>query len=1368
MFEYFYYLASFIKLKLYKTFSSSLKSKFNYFNLYAPLSEPADVGIWTNPKSWKLACPSESWGENLTIVGSNSTIDKSGLKLIINWLPDREGTGIVTTQTKLILELNNKNTSTSKVLSFKNVETYIPEKSKLYDDKITDYNSKLSPLKLYILQPLQSYRLVFNGYMTEEASDTNNKPRKYYVKLNMMICISSKVCDHSTEFSENFIAQQFTYTKPKCKLFEMLNELVLLNRHEFLIQARSEYEITSCLSTQTIERNSLFVWGFFIRERFDFKQDLKTEIRTKQILVYYSNGRAIHFGNNSSLMDNMSFGFASIKPSLVYMKPFECFEGLSRFNWDIIDDEKQQSMGYCRLLIDGIDNQVVGQLRHKKSSFFNVPCGSMEGWGAILISNSIDFAQNSIIFKSSLEDFKRRLACCEILSLRDTSIDINREKPLVVSINEDSFSDKNLVGAKASSLGQMQAFSNLKTNGLFNIPVAIALTRYVYDALVDMKVELKSMIETLSVKAGEGNIESLKDYCDELQNYISDDETDLPEVVVAEIKIKLVETFGIKDTNNLDERKFAVRSSSWGEDEDGMSAAGQLSTCLNISGMRELIKAVKVCLASKFSLTNIEYKRQHGLPLNMPMAVVIQEMVDCDKAGVMFTCDPANEDTGYYTITANYGLGESVVSAQADPDSIRVDARDEKLRIDKVVVGKKQVIIKSTEKNVSKTVEDDNLQNGDATVNHPNKPTNSCCLLDEEILQLASVGRSLVSYFGNQRDIEFGFKHGKLSLFQSRPITSLEQFTKFEMMHEIDTASRCEIDFATRANLCEVTPFALTPLTMTCMTRQWLVFGSKTFCKWKLYKEKDFFPPLPRGSVQISYHMFFLIQQSELFQSAGPDGKKSLIGEALEIGLFGRTINEPEITERAKDFVTPKPFWQPYWLLLCLSDFFLVPHFGITQRRKLVERLNTRTEQIYETKQLIDENGKFLPNKVFQLMLSLFEDIRLIYRDHSSSLLCLNMANVKVVMLLAKYVQDPNVLFSKLSKILASASNVISAEIPARIEAMANEIKSRGEQEASKFHQLTNQEALEYVRDDDCKLGLLWKEFITKFGHRSYNEFEFGSYTWAENPKDVIEKLKMICTGPITKPSKKLSIDELIDSLDINFRFIDRLKLKYNLIPNCHCYVRARERTKDNVVRFNGIQKKVFRILSLALQEANKIPNKELLYYFTYGELQYLLNDYQPTLVTKALKRQRLFRTEFKNEWRFDDIIKGHHYIPRHLQQSSVRSSQLKDKFYGTVVCVGVVEAKICIVESYRYLHKVKAGDIVVLHSIDIAFSPIFPLISGMITEIGGLASHGAVVAREYGLPCVVGITNALSIFKDGEKVLLDADNGIVQRIEVN
>jgi pyruvate,water dikinase len=208
--------------------------------------------------------------------------------------------------------------------------------------------------------------------------------------------------------------------------------------------------------------------------------------------------------------------------------------------------------------------------------------------------------------------------------------------------------------------------------------------------------------------------------------------TELPNQIKDQIRSNLELNY---DKQKLNKTLFAVRSSALGEDSDEMSAAGQMTTYLGVKGLDAIYDAVMKCWSSQFEFVAVEYKRGYGQDINSLMAVVIQEMINCDSAGVLFTCDPLTGDEREIIITANYGIGESVVSAMAEPDTIRVsvnikdnsyDSRSVK-EIKSIEIGSKAKIIKINDSE-------------DGTIEMDNQNQNQCCISEKNAKQLANIG----------------------------------------------------------------------------------------------------------------------------------------------------------------------------------------------------------------------------------------------------------------------------------------------------------------------------------------------------------------------------------------------------------------------------------------------------------------------------------------------------------------------------------------------------------------------------------------------------------------------------------------------------
>lgn len=180
------------------------------------------------------------------------------------------------------------------------------------------------------------------------------------------------------------------------------------------------------------------------------------------------------------------------------------------------------------------------------------------------------------------------------------------------------------------------------------------------------------------------------------------------------------------------------------------------------------------------------------------------------------------------------------------------------------------------------------------------------------------------------------------------------------------------------------------------------------------------------------------------------------------------------------------------------------------------------------------------------------------------------------------------------------------------------------------------------------------------------------------------------------------------------------------------------------------------------MQMQGYLPEYTLIFFLTHREIGEILLEKSRSahLINKAIRRRRLFP-----EWkkiRFDEfqwgVIKPKIEIPLKVDESDV-------KVVGTPVCEGIVTGRACVVRSFSEVSKIKSGDILVAYSTDIAWSPYFPILGGVVTELGGLISHGAVVAREYGLPCIVGATNATAVILDGQQIQMNGNTGIIVSI---
>lgn len=265
----------------------------------------------------------------------------------------------------------------------------------------------------------------------------------------------------------------------------------------------------------------------------------------------------------------------------------------------------------------------------------------------------------------------------------------------------------------------------------------------------------------------------------------------------------------------------------------------------------------------------------------------------------------------------------------------------------------------------------------------------------------------------------------------------------------------------------------------------------------------------------------------------------------------------------------------------------------------------------------------------------------------------------------------------------------------------------------------------------------------------------------------VIEVLQSIVSRLITnqaasQPRKELSNQELIDSLTTVNKKSTKLVLRF-VLPKIKKLIQEREKTKSITVAYINELRRGFRQLGVLMHNEGYLPDTHLLPFLTIDEIKQVLTNRDSSLITKAIRRSKLF--DEWNKLKYAEIVSG---IPEPLNLKAINYEDATGsiKINATPVCGGTVKGRACVLKNFSEVSKIKPGDILITHSTDIGWSPYFPALGGVVTELGGLISHGAVVAREYGIPCVVSAIGATDAFKFGDNVLLNAEKGFILKID--
>lgn len=893
------------------------------------------------------------------------------------------------------------------------------------------------------------------------------------------------------------------------------------------------------------------------------------------------------------------------------------------------------------------------------------------------------------------------------------------KKPLAVNIRQQNCKRPELTGGKGSSLAVLHSISEqFKT---FTVPKAFVITTEAYDIFASGPKFQQLLKEVLRSQTSGDSLSKLKETCKSVVQAM--EKLPLPEVVREEVERHL-QKFG----GGYERKTFAVRSSAVGEDSEEMSAAGQMQTFLGVRGTKKIFESIVRCWASQFSFTAVNYKRQYGQVLNAPMAVVIQEMVPASVAGVMFTCDPVKGDPAFITITANYGLGESVVSASAEPDTFLLK-RSDGLRpvLHSVQLGQKSVFVTESE------------TEGVLMQPVPETMTKQKCMKDEQIEQLAYIGTQVERCYAAPRDIEWAIRDGKYYLLQCRPVSSIMKETDYELIHELDTGIKSEKELFTKANVSEVFPGAVTPLGFCLLRLCFDTYSKEMGCKLMPDQQNDVSNYTSVWLPMRAYNMFMWLFQGQ----REVDTTGDMATRAMLYNVMGRDIsNEPAVKESVKRKAVLDYKNLPLWAFY-IAKLLLRSEKHLVNATQLSIDINLSTDGLSTAQQMyrmIGSNLRFVAKPSVVLMESFV----------SSSLY--NLAILRTL-IAANGELTPEV-FLNFSKMLRGC-DAESTDVPNSIKKLGHLL--RQSEERDRFLTMSVAEATEWLKTTESECGAKFREFLERHGHRNVKEFDVYTKPWGMDPSSLIISLKAAAKAPSSN-DKTHTEEWTLEKLPYSLTPLQRLLLKF-LIPRARVAVARRETAKSACIRMIHKLRLAFIELANQMVREGRIPEPDLLFFMTFEEIGQVLKTRSPAIMFKAIRRLKLHPE--LNKAKFPYLLVG---VPRPVVRAT-KPVEGEFEIKGNPMSQGVARGPARVVEDFEEAHLIRRGEILITGATDTGWTPYFPLLAGVVTETGGPLSHGAVVAREYGLPCVVGVEGATSMFKNGDHVLLDGNKGILKKI---
>ncbi|MFC4075967.1 phosphoenolpyruvate synthase [Salinithrix halophila] len=768
------------------------------------------------------------------------------------------------------------------------------------------------------------------------------------------------------------------------------------------------------------------------------------------------------------------------------------------------------------------------------------------------------------------------------------------------------------------------------------------------------------------------------------------------------------------------EYAYAIRSSATAEDLPQASFAGQQDTYLNITGKEAVLQHVKKCWASLFTERAVIYRIQNGFDhRRVYLSVIVQRMVFPQASGILFTADPISSNRKISSIDASFGLGEALVSGLVSADNYKV--RDGEI-IGKTVSTKKTAVVPLQEGGTEKREIEPDRQNRQT-------------LTEERIVELERIGRRIEASFGSPQDVEWSFVDDTVYILQSRPITTL-----YPIPEKSYGGNRVYMSFGHQQMMTDV----IRPLGVSFL---------------RLISEE--FPMHQAGG------RLFLDISHDL---ASPIGRK------LALTMMGKS--DPLMTDalrkliQRKDFIRSLPRGKR---AMSINRKGMSPGAMLFHALKLyrendpamIEEVISQNDVSYE--ELRNQIQKVSGDDLFDLIVADQEKfMERVYDPRGMGAIgvgmyAANWINRKMEKWLGgKNAADilsqsvPNNVTSEMGLALLDVADAVRPypEVQAYLE---NEAK-----DATFFGDLAQLKGGEVV-------GKAFNDYLEKYGMRCPGEIDITKTRWSEQPTALIPMVlshlqnfepgaahTKFEEGKRAAEQKELELLNRLEQLPGGTR---KAKKTQRMIRRLRHFIGYREYPKYAWIRRYFLYKQALMKEAAKLAQQGAIREKEDIYYLSFEELREAVRTQRLDHSVIADRKEAYAAYEKLTPPRLitseGELLFGK-YRRKHLPPGALP---------GNPVSSGVIEGRARILLKMGEAD-LEEGDILVTNSTDPSWTPLFVSIKGLVTEVGGLMTHGSVIAREYGLPAVVGVENATTLIKDGQRIRINGMEGYIEILE--
>jgi pyruvate,water dikinase len=788
-------------------------------------------------------------------------------------------------------------------------------------------------------------------------------------------------------------------------------------------------------------------------------------------------------------------------------------------------------------------------------------------------------------------------------------------------------------------------------------------------------------------------------------------------------------------------RALAVRSSAIGEDGATHSFAGQMETVLNVTSRDALSAAVATCWESLHGERARVYRAQAGEAELAGMAVVIQHMVLPSAAGVVFTVNPASGRADELLASSVWGLGEGLVSGVLPADTFVLD-RAGKL-LDSTLADKAERIVPLAE-------------GGTRLQPVPDAERKAPSLAAEQLAGLTGHALAAERAAGRPLDIEFAVADGELFFLQARPVTA------FEPQARESDGNRQVWD---NSNIVESYPGITQPLTFSFIRIAYHAVYTQ-FCQLLGLSAKEI-----RDHEHMLDHMLALINGRVYYNLMNWYRLVSLLpgfrwNKGFMEGMMGVAQGEDATDE-------PEISWARRWLV----EFPRVLKVGLNAVRlqwrlpKMIKRFHADFDAVYQHYRRLDIES-LPPHRCLEIFAELEQKILWRWRapivNDFSAMIFYGLLKKLTV----SWGVDP--AGGLHNALVSGQGDIESTEVSDQLVALAVHIRDTDAEFAARFMEAAPEAALRMLRAH-TEFAPRLDAYLDRFGDRCVAELKLESTSMRDDPRFCVAMLQNYLRQPVLRDATATGgesklCQEAEETVRTRLRGhftrfgLPKLPLYRWVLHRARAAIRNRENQRLARTRAFALVRCLMRSIGANWSRQRLLDHAEDIFLLELSEIRAFVYGVSPSTDLRALVEHR--RREYE---RYEALPQPPDHIVTH--GSPYAGNALADQkdvapaegaLRGLGACPGIVEAKAIVLFEPDVTLRL-SGEILVTRQTDPGWVVLFPNIGGLVVERGSMLSHSAIVAREMGIPCVVGVENATDHIRSGASLRLDGGAGTVE-----